>query len=998
MLASCFTLHAARLPIRQYSMADGLTNNAVLSIATDARGFLWFATLEGLSRFDGIGFTSLNLGTGVPRSTIRRLLIGRHGNYWLATPKGLIRFRPDLPPSSPDRVLVILPKARPEAAGILTLLEDRDGKLWCGTESGLYAIDDTASRTPQLVEVPIGLPGLSWGDRNVSGLAEDAEGAIWIGASDGSLYRRLPDSRVERFTLEQPVPKDQISCLFTDRKGRVWVGTTNSLYRSAPGEFPGANGFERLSGSQGGLPASRVFDIFESRDGDVWVAIYRHLAQFPADQGPARVWSKKNGLPSRGVGALGQDRDGNLWMGTGDQGVFKLAAGGSLTYSAEDGIGMDGVISISETRQGELYLSGRLESDGFRIGVRSADGFRPVAPRVPQRVKYFGWRPARMILQDHTGEWWLASSQGLCRYARLERPAQLADTAPKAVYTTRDGLPWNVVVRLYEDSKGNIWVGTETGEFAYWSRSERKFVKVPATGTPSFASAFAEDAGGHVWIGDDEGRLWRVENGSAKTIKAPAAGASVRAILPDRQGRLWVATGGQGLLRFDQPETADPGFRQYGYSDGLSSVNLYSLAEDRNGSIYIGTGGGIDRVDPDLAHFRHFTSADGIAEGQVVAAYRDRTGILWFGTNHGVTRFVPQSGLANNPPPVWITGLSIGGHPIPAPQGGESSIRQIEVQSGQQHIQFDFVGVSYSPGNILRYQYRFGENAWSVPIEARSVHYGALAPGQYRFAVRAVNSDGEVSLKPATVEFRVAPPLWKRAWFQGALLFLALAGTVWVHRARTAKLLEIERVRSTIALDLHDDIASNLSQITIFSEIAMREAGNGSAASDSLARIAETARDTVESISDIVWSIRPPKEADLQQRIRRFGSDALTLRQIDVSFHFSDEVRRLRLDPNTRRQVYLVYKEAVHNTVRHARATAVKISMSTDGDSLVLKVADNGTGLESLEEEGNGLPGMRARAASLGGRLAIHSGSGRGTEVELRVPWKRPRRYHILPG
>ena len=105
----------------------------------------------------------------------------------------------------------------------------------------------------------------------------------------------------------------------------------------------------------------------------------------------------------------------------------------------------------------------------------------------------------------------------------------------------------------------------------------------------------------------------------------------------------------------------NPQFRQYGRSDGLSSLNLYSLAEDRNGSIYIGTGGGVDRLDPDLAHIRHYTPADGIAPGQVFAAYRDHAGAIWFGSTHGLTRLVPQNGPASDPPPVWITGVSIAG-------------------------------------------------------------------------------------------------------------------------------------------------------------------------------------------------------------------------------------------------------------------------------------------------------------------------------------------------
>jgi signal transduction histidine kinase len=246
------------------------------------------------------------------------------------------------------------------------------------------------------------------------------------------------------------------------------------------------------------------------------------------------------------------------------------------------------------------------------------------------------------------------------------------------------------------------------------------------------------------------------------------------------------------------------------------------------------------------------------------------------------------------------------------------------------------------------------------------------------------------------VDFRVTPPLWKRAWFQGILLAVGIASVVSVQRVRAARLIEIERVRSNIALDLHDDIASNLSQISIFSEIAMREAGPDSRAGVPLARIAETARETVECISDVVWSIRPQKEGDLSQRIRRYGSDALTSRQIGVVFRISEEIQHLSLDPNARRQVYLIYKEALHNTVRHAQATAVEISMSVVEGHLVLKIGDNGKGMSS-QEEGNGLPGMRGRAQSLGGRLEIHSSLGGGTEVELRAPLKRKWGSRILP-
>ena len=189
-----------------------------------------------------------------------------------------------------------------------------------------------------------------------------------------------------------------------------------------------------------------------------------------------------------------------------------------------------------------------------------------------------------MVLQDRAGEWWLASSQGLLRYPRLESPLQLAETAPEAVYTTRDGLPGDVIVRLYEDRGGNVWLGTETVELGYWDRKGQRCVEIPADGTPAFASAFAEDHAGNMWIGDEEGQLWRVRDGRASRIASPFHNVSIHVMLPDQAGRLWVATGGQGLLCFDDPAAAVPKPRQYGYSDGLSSLTLYSLAEDLKGS------------------------------------------------------------------------------------------------------------------------------------------------------------------------------------------------------------------------------------------------------------------------------------------------------------------------------------------------------------------------------------------------------------------------------
>jgi signal transduction histidine kinase/ligand-binding sensor domain-containing protein len=961
-----------------------LASNAVYSIASDSRGFLWFGTGEGLSRFDGYGFANHTENTGLPHGRIKKVLIGRHGNYWLATEGGLVRFRPDLPQSSRDRLIITHPTDKPKAPQISVLLEDRRGTLWCGTTSGLYVIAETDSPSPQLAEVRIGMPRAHFDDSYVLSLAEDAEGAVWIGVNDGTLYRRRQDGGVERYPPTEAGLGSAILSLHADRKGRVWVGRMNGLYRSVPAPHPGSNGFESLS-ENNGLPRIRVFQILESREGDVWACMFGFLAQFPADGGPARVWTKDNGLPSQGTWSLGQDRDGNLWLGTDDLGAYKLAAG-ILSYSTADGITMDGVHSVAETLRGEVYLAGGTESGRYLIGVRSGSGFRTITPCVPRSITYFGWRLGRRIIQDRTGEWWLASHQGLIRYPRLERPLLLGDTAPKAIYTMRDGLPSDIVILLYEDRGGNIWVGTEATKLAYWSRSKNKFFGIATDGIASYTSAFGEDGAGHIWIGDEAGQLWRVRGGRASQVGRLRTGW-VRAFLLDHAGRLWAATSGQGLLRFDQPAEPVPRFRQYGHSDGLSSLNLYSLAEDRNGAIHIGTGDGIDRLHPDLTHVRHYGSADGVTPGEAFGAYRDRRGVLWFGANHGLTVLFPQDNRASNPP-VWITGVSIAGHRTPVSEAGELSVHGVEVKAGQEHIQFDFVGLNYSPSNGLRYQYRLGEGEWSAPIEQRSVHYAALAPGQYRFAVRAINSYGEASPVPASVEFQVVAPLWRRAWFHGFLLAMTIGGAILVHRARVARLLEIERVRMRIATDLHDDIGASLSQIAILSEVAHQRAA-GSTAREPVVRIGAISRELLDSISDIVWAIQPHKDhlSDLKQRMRHFAADVLSHGNVEMHWSVPDSGRDPELNTELRRQVYLIFKECINNIARHSHATETHIDLKIVKRQLALEVRDNGCGIECQDgHNGNGLESMRLRAARLGGELQVRSAKGQGTTVILRAP------------
>jgi signal transduction histidine kinase len=326
---------------------------------------------------------------------------------------------------------------------------------------------------------------------------------------------------------------------------------------------------------------------------------------------------------------------------------------------------------------------------------------------------------------------------------------------------------------------------------------------------------------------------------------------------------------------------------------------------------------------------------------------------------------------------------------------GESNIPEVTLLPGERGVAIDFFTFTFAPGERIRYQYRLdgADDDWSPPTARRGVNYAHLSPGPYRFLVRAMTLSGDTSGMPAGIAFRILPPVWRRWWFVTAAAALIVGLVAMLHRYRVAQLLAIERVRTRIATDLHDDIGASLSQIAILSELALGEATVTPGAAQALVRIAATSRQLVESMGDIVWAINPNRDrvGDLIQRMRYFASDTLTAKSIQFSFHAPDAGRELALSTEFRREVLLIVKEAVSNVARHARCSRADIDVSIESDGLVVRVADDGQGLPEAfgRDNGHGLVNMRTRADRLNGCLQIKTSPGGGTTVVLRVPWCR---------
>jgi signal transduction histidine kinase len=287
---------------------------------------------------------------------------------------------------------------------------------------------------------------------------------------------------------------------------------------------------------------------------------------------------------------------------------------------------------------------------------------------------------------------------------------------------------------------------------------------------------------------------------------------------------------------------------------------------------------------------------------------------------------------------------------------------------------------------------------WGSPSGERRVTYASLSPGRYQFLVRAIAADRVTT--PATVSFVILRPVWQQPWFLTGALALTLLLAAAVHRTRVSRLLAVERMRTRIATDLHDDIGSGLSQIAVLSEVIRQRRPEDPEIARPLDRIATTARELVDSMSELVWAINPRRDSlvDLSQRMRRFASDLLPARGIALTFRAPAGVDEIRLGADVRRHVFLVFKEAVNNLARHSGAAHANLDLSVDAGRLILVVADDGCGFDpAADDRGQGMASMRSRARAAGGTLEIDSAPQRGTRLRLQVPlgrtpWRLRRR------
>jgi signal transduction histidine kinase/ligand-binding sensor domain-containing protein len=954
------------LPLQHYTTSDGLAHNVVTSLYEDSRGYLWIGTVEGASRFDGETFTTYGRRHTLPTTLVTRFLETPDGQLLVATsPAGVFRLNERA--STFERISI----ADDAGAQRVISLAVTERSLWAATDAGLY-------------RGSLDAPGVAFerviaSDDSVNGgpSLTDSRGRVWASLRNRVVRLGQPARVVHEMPASPERPND-IVALLEDAHGALLAVSLHGAMRRETDDAP----FSAMS-----LPlnADEEINAAEIVGETLWLGTSQALLRVE----PGRVvrYTAAHGIPPPVVTLL-RSRSNQLWIGT-TTGLHVLLREGNFGARPPEGEPVLRVLptpaeTIAATARGLMRVSASAEPSRVRssmpgVGARIAKGphgswwlatddaifVAPGSPSAPARRlgAAHGIAPGVGVFEaagqetagmhaDAAGVMWIALADD-----RLYRCEVAADITPACVTIAHQALSWrNRPVTITDDGAGTLWVAAVSG-------------------------------------------LGRLRDGTFELIQAaPSAKARMEltpALLIDSRRRLWVGTHHQGVALSRAPGERTPQFEMIDTERGLSSDAVYAITEGKDGVMYVATGRGLDAIRFADSRVDVAPVELGFETGQVHdVAVSGHT--LWVAAVNGVYwHNLDAPAPRDLRPHVLLRRLMVRGEEWPLPERGLERIGDLSFPPGAEHLQIEFLAphVGLSPP---RYQYRLSRaQSWSPPSAAHEITLTGLRPGAYTFEVQAVTATG-VTAAPATMQFELRAPVWQRWWFRTLVALLIVAAAIAAHRLRLRHVLALERVRSQIAADLHDDIGSRLAEMAMVSELGVREGDPPSR--DRFTQLAATARDVRQTMSDVVWAIDPRRD-HLIDLIGRTRQAAEALLGPDVSFQLNlpspDAVHRITLGLDQRRQIVLIIREALVNVQKHAHATSVVVTFALDGGMLRIVVEDNGVGINDRRGEGYGVGSMERRAAALGGTVQIGARPGAGTVVTLTLPLKRRRQSRV---
>lgn len=970
--------------VRSWDSEDGLPQAPVNALAQTAEGYLWLGTGVGLARFDGARFQI---------------------------------FQTNQTPALGDN-------------RITSLLVDDGGVLWVGTRAGTLA----RREGNDFVSVPLDprLLGVA-----ITALSPAAGGGLWLGTSSRGVVR-FKNGTCDFSLPSSGLPQAWVKQLFRSHEEIPWVGTGLRLMRFQEGRWQNVPS----GGKSGGMSYAAAAEAGDSillagrpeKSGGSWRTRVLRLGGVPA----AEVFSPYASGPDWGrIGPLGvsEDSRGRLWLWTLGEGVYFWAGSNgwrrldtpampkwtkvSATLADPDGLiwvaSLDGeLFRISEQLATMVRQPAELDQNIIQtcavtrdgtlwLGTDAAGVFRFEEGRLVQETNGLASLRAQVIFEDSQTNLWVGTYAGLHRWdGRQFRRLRLA------------GLNQGHVRALCEDRAGNLWIGNSTRGLARLAPNGELTWYDASAGLKSYnIRAIVEDAAGTIWVSAPPRGLYRLVGDQFESLlKDRWAGAnSIHALLPDPDGGLWITTYGKGLFFFK-----DGVFRQWSMRAGLPDLNLHGIAADEAGNLWIGSNRGIfGCARKNLLDYQtessapvpcwRLTTADGLVSkmtsgsGQPVVS-RSADGRFWFPNMQALAVFDPKEvvSLRRSFQPVFEEVVSDGVVCWPAADG------VFRLPSGVRSLELHYSCAALAAPEILRFRYQLEGNdvRWTEARNQRVAYYGRLAPGDYRFRVMAAGTSGEWRETERSLLITIVPFWWERPVVKLAagtgVLVLMVTGAWMVGRARLRRRMiylerqrALERERTRIAQDLHDDIGAHLTRLSLDCELAGRETVSATDSGSHLAGMARRVNQLIRAMDEIVWTVNPRHDsvASLASYLQHFSSEFFESSDIRCRADVQTGLPEATLGAAARHTLLLAIKEACNNVAKHSNAAEVWLTLRCHERTLAVTVEDDGRGFDPAQagSRRNGLVNMRNRLEEVGGACVIESQPGKGCRVHFTLPF-----------
>ena len=989
--------------------SDGLPGDQVLALHEDRSGFIWIGTESGLARHEGVRIRTWlhdrKDAHSLPNNVVWDIVADEHGAVWVATDHGLARY--DARTGGFDRVFITTAYHDPTSANrIHKIVADGHGRLWLSTEDGIHVI--ALDGVPVQTTLPAkGALIARLTDRmRAHDLQVDAQRiGVWINAAKGSIFF---DAKAEAWITTSTDPR--YACLndpltqdvLPDGTGGLWyfsAGTKELVHTDADGQVTAR---ELITTSTDQLVNPQFMRL--DHDARLWLSTWSHELRI-FDQAAhawealvhddARPWSISNSNTKSWL----QDRDGRIWLGTyAGLNVLDPAHGAVQPYR----VGDEGA-----------WLNCLLPMDGQRVLVGTNAGLMVMDRETGSQRMLLYDDPLRDAIHTpyvnsiHTlrstgGGYLIGTYDGLMELdssgTRYGRPTEIVDQDARL----RQGM----INFIQPDPSGNTWVGRSRGGLFKIDVNGHvaPFDSISFTPLPSRALLSCATGDEGTWFGlNNGGGACLVRNDSiVRRIlhEADPDGASYGVVLSlalDDAGTLYIGTlmGGLGVLAKGS-NTIDWHTR----SDGLTGDRVETLVLDDSNGLWVGTNDGLCRFDRTTREIEPINVPASLRKaGRFSAIAIDHDGSLLCAFGPLLIDVPTARPAPTNGPPVILTGLRYGNRSM----SSWTTDSTIVLHHDARALSIEFGARAFFSDREVRFAYRIVDmdSAWRSIGTTSRLDLNDLPRGEHHLEVRANNGGSNWTAVPLALHIEVLPPFWSTWWFR-VLVVLGIALLAWLgvryyvqerlaevraaHQREQAVLSE--RVR--IAGDMHDDLGAGLSGLKLRSEMALR-VEKDPAKREHLSNLANTAGELIGSMRQIIWTMTADQASieDLVVYTSSYARSYCEENGLAIDVHQPGPWPEVLLTTEQRRNIFLVVKEALHNTVKHAQAQRVQLKMQW-AQGLSVVIHDDGIGLPKGADQvaGNGLRNMEKRITALGGTFRIEAAEG--TRIGFRVPLADP--------